>query len=71
MIMTPSELIDELGGTGVVANLLGVRDNTVSTWRERGFPAWACDRMRQAAAGAGKVTDPALFEIKPRARSAA
>jgi hypothetical protein len=71
MIASASELINELGGTGEVAGALGVKDNTVSTWRERGFPAWACERLRALAVVKGKQADPQLFEIKSRVRSAA
>lgn len=70
MISTASDLIDELGGTGEVAGLLKVRDNTVSTWRTRGFPAWAHKALQGAAEEAGLSVDGRLFEIAPR-RSAA
>jgi len=75
MIETVSSLIDELGGTKTVATMLGVKDNTVSTWRrgDRGFPAWACSKLRDAAKSAGLNVDDGLFEIRvhARARSAA
>lgn len=34
--MTVDAIIDELGGTGAVADLLGVSASTVSSWRSRG-----------------------------------
>lgn len=73
MVTTVSDLIDALGGTGTVAAMLGVKDNTVSTWRrdERGLPAWACGRLRAAADDAALNVDAGLFEIRPRAKSAA
>lgn len=72
MISTVSELIDALGGTGEVARRLGVKDNTVSTWRrdDRGLPAWACAPLRRALNDAGENADPALFEIKRPERAA-
>ena len=69
MIETPGDLIDGLGGTGAVAQLIGVKDNTVSTWRERGIPGWACVRLRDAADAADLRTDPRLFESRPRTRA--
>lgn len=71
MITTASQLIDALGGTSAVAAVFGVQDNTISTWRARGFPAWACARLREAATAASLQADEVLFEIKPRVRSAA
>ena len=71
MIKTASQLIDALGGTGTVAAVFGVQDNTISTWRTRGFPAWACIRFREAALAAALKVDNRLFETKPRAKSAA
>lgn len=71
MITTASQLIDALGGTSAVAAVFGVQDNTISTWRARGFPAWACARLRETAVAAALKTDESLFEIKPRAKSAA
>lgn len=71
MITTASQLIDALGGTSALADTFGVQDNTISTWRNRGFPAWACGRLREAASSAGLNADEDLFEIRPRTRSAA
>jgi hypothetical protein len=65
MISTATALIDALGGNQVVAELLGVQHNTVSTWRVRGFPAWACGRLRAAADAGEHRYAPELFEIRP------
>ena len=37
--LTPSSVIDLLGGTSAVADDLSLADSTVSCWRERGIPA--------------------------------
>lgn len=71
MISTAGELIDGLGGTGAVAKLLEVEDSTVSTWRVRGLPAWACRPLEEAAKQTELSVDASLFERRPRARSAA
>lgn len=71
MICTANDLIDELGGTGAIAGLFGVKDNTVSTWRVRGLPGWTCARLKELVDEKGSQVDPQLFEIKPRVRSAA
>jgi hypothetical protein len=36
--LTDSEAIDELGGTGAVAAIFGIRDSAVSMWRTEGIP---------------------------------
>jgi hypothetical protein len=33
---TVSEIIEQLGDTGAVAGALGLRDNSVSSWKSRG-----------------------------------
>jgi hypothetical protein len=64
MIDTVSDLIDALGGNHPVATALGVQHNTVSGWRVRGLPPWACAPLRTAAELAGKSCSPAMFAIK-------
>lgn len=43
MAQSWGEIIDALGGTGIVAGALGQSDSTVSSWRSRGIPSphWA------------------------------
>lgn len=36
--MTDSEIIDLLGGTSVVAEMLGIKPPSVSEWRSTGIP---------------------------------
>ncbi len=64
MIRTESDLIDALGGTGAVKTLCDVRHNTVSSWRNRGFPPWAMTILRSAADAAALDYDQAIFEIR-------
>jgi hypothetical protein len=61
MIETPDNLIDALGGTQVVAALLDVKQNTVSSWRVRGFPAWAYSPLREAGETLGLAVDSIVF----------
>jgi hypothetical protein len=70
MIRTESDLIDALGGTTAVKALCDVRHNTVSSWRNRGFPPWAIAILRDAAGAAAIECDPALFAIKRPQRAA-
>lgn len=37
--MTDSEIIDSLGGTTALANIVGVEPPSVSEWRVKGIPA--------------------------------
>lgn len=37
--MNDSQIIDKLGGTGRVADLLGIKPPSVSEWRVNGIPA--------------------------------
>lgn len=38
MKKTPSEIIDDLGGTGEVARFFEIRPSSVSEWRRNGIP---------------------------------
>ena len=67
---TPNELIDALGGNSPVGEALGVTGQAVSNWRVRGFPAWACSRLQQAADAASVQYDEGLFETRARGRAA-
>lgn len=47
---TPSELIDELGGTSAVAVELNLTPSTVSSWKTAGrIPNWRLPAIRQLA----------------------
>lgn len=71
MILSASDLIDALGGNHAVAEEFGVQHNTVSTWRGRGFPGWACARLRAMAERGGHQCAATLFDIKPPPRALA
>lgn len=66
MDVTIDSLIDGLGGTKAVADGLGLKESTVSTWRARGFvPArrWP-DVIRIAdEQGCGEITFEALAAL--------
>jgi len=64
--LTPDFAIDALGGTGAVADALGVPDNTVSTWRTRGIPAhrWPAFVRLAAEKGRREITFEALASLE-------
>lgn len=55
-----SALIDNLGGTSAVARALGVADQTVSSWRERGV-SWRYRPTLATMARRRKIALPADF----------
>lgn len=55
--MTPSEIIDVLGGTTAVARLLSVKPPSVHAWRACGIPA---DKLIRLAPMVEKATDGAV-----------
>lgn len=69
--MRSDALIDELGGSAIVAETLGVEPNTVGNWRKRGFPAWAIPALSRLCDE--KQVDPgdALDPLPPRRAKAA
>ena len=61
MKKTPSQIIDELGGTCAVARLCGgIKPPAVTQWRTNGIP--------QARLMYLKVIRPDVFGIKPKRR---
>jgi hypothetical protein len=69
-LKTIDEVIKALGGSGAVAEKIGVAGNTVSTWRRRGIPAWACGTMQQECEEQKVDADPDLFRPRRRALAA-
>jgi DNA-binding transcriptional regulator YdaS (Cro superfamily) len=55
--MTPTEMIDVLGGTTAVAKLLKVRPPSVHAWRTSGIPD---DKLIRLAPVLERVTDGAV-----------
>lgn len=67
---TPEQnLIDDLGGQGVVAEALNLRPNRVGNWRKRGIP-WQWRPAVKALAEKRKVKVPADF-LSPREQAEA
>lgn len=60
-----SKAIDTLGGNTEVAALFGVRENTVSMWRTRGFP-WRAWLFFEKAARAAGIDWDSLQPPRPR-----
>jgi DNA-binding transcriptional regulator YdaS (Cro superfamily) len=67
-ILTPSDVIDALGGTSAVAALTGRKPSSVSTWKARNkLPAETYVVMMDALKGKGKVAPMALWGMdQPR-----
>lgn len=64
-VNTPGSIIDALGGTAKVAEALGIKDNTVSGWRDRGIPPGRWPGLVRFAEdkGVGGVTFEALAAL--------
>ena len=60
--MTTAEIIVALGDTGEVAKALGIADNTVSNWKQRGIP-WRWKPRVAILAKERKVMLPADFLV--------
>lgn len=72
-VLSDSEIIDLLGGTGVVAALCGVGSSAVSNWREDGIPAARRYQIATALKAKSKRVPPDFYErsVPPRRTSAA
>ena len=67
-LTTSNDIIDELGGTGVVARWLGISAQSVSEWRANGaisprFYLMMLHALRQR----GCIASPELWKIKTAA----
>ena len=60
-VMDKTFLIDSLGGTAAVADLLGVKSPSVSEWRHRGIPDDKLIRLAPIAEARGIATRQQLF----------
>lgn len=59
--MTPSELIDRLGGTCSVARILGIKPPSVHAWRTSRIPDDKLIRLAPLAESLGITTRKELF----------
>jgi len=59
--MNPNELIDRLGGTASVANILGIKPPSVSAWRSGEIPADKLIRLAPVAEQRGIATRKQLL----------
>lgn len=69
-LTTVDEVVDSLGGTGAVADLVGVWPSAVSNWRARGFIA--PDKFRvisEALEAAGARADLRVFGFRTAAEA--
>ena len=60
--MNHGKLIDELGGTTVVARLLGIKAPSVHAWRSSGIPDDKLIRLAPIAEQRGIASRKALFK---------
>ena len=66
-IKTASDVIDRLGGTVAVAELLGVESRVVSNWRVRGIPPEWFNAMDGLLRAKGLHAPPALWRQREAA----
>lgn len=71
MLRSVDEVVDALGGTAAVADLLGVGSSAVSNWRSRRkIPEENFLLVRDALLAAGKeAAEPSVFGFKLEARA--
>ena len=67
MLTSPAEIIDALGGTKKVAEMLGVGASAISNYRRDGFPAAKHYALAKACNASGLTIDEAVFGGPPAA----
>ena len=67
MLTSPAEIIDALGGTKKVAEMLGVGASAISNYRRDGFPAAKHYALAKACEASGLVIDDRVFGGPPAA----
>ncbi|MGC6512733.1 MAG: ATP phosphoribosyltransferase regulatory subunit [Parvibaculales bacterium] len=67
MLTSPAEIIDALGGTKKVADMLGVGASAISNYRRDGFPAAKHYALAKACEASGLVVDDSIFGGTSRA----
>ena len=69
LVMTDSDIIDAIGGTGAVASIFDITSASVSEWREKGIPK--ARRQTLALMFPGKVPESWRPQLPPSAEQAA
>ena len=67
MLTSPAEIIDALGGTKKVAEMLGVGASAISNYRRDGFPAAKHYALAKACEASGLTIDEGVFGGPPAA----
>ena len=67
MLTSPAEIIDALGGTKKVAEMLGVGASAISNYRRDGFPAAKHYALAKACEASGLLIDDRVFGGPPAA----
>ena len=67
MLTSPAEIIDALGGTKKVAEMLGVGASAISNYRRDGFPASKHYALAKACEASGLAIDERVFGGPPAA----
>ena len=67
MLTSPAEIIDALGGTKKVAEMLGVGASAISNYRRDGFPAAKHYALAKACEASGLAIDEGVFGGPPAA----
>ena len=67
MLTSPAEIIDALGGTKKVAEMLGVGASAISNYRRDGFPAAKHYALAKACEASGLAIDDRVFGGPPAA----
>ena len=67
MLTSPAEIIDALGGTKKVAEMLGVGASAISNYRRDGFPAAKHYALAKACEASGLAIDERVFGGPPAA----
>ena len=65
MLTSPAEIIDALGGTKKVAEMLGVGASAISNYRRDGFPAAKHYALAKACEASGLAIDDRVFGGPP------
>ena len=67
MLTSPADIIDALGGTKKVAEMLGVGASAISNYRRDGFPAAKHYALAKACEASGLTVDDRVFGGQPSA----